>query len=417
MTDDTGSQPPHDTPESEEHRRPWLIPAAFVALSAVVLVLLVAFNRGGGDDDTTEESSVPVATVAATTTDGGSEEASTTIAPGGGGSPPTSAGGNGAVDCAEYVLSDSLPVGLCNQGTLVGEVQRGLNGWGASVEADGFFGNATDTAVRDFQTAQGLGSDGVVEVATWVALCPYVGDILCEPDGGEESAPSDIPNGIIINGQQQNVLYECQHYPFQDGEGIFDSHVGSTQFLVEDPMTGARQVVAVWAEDEARLLVVSDLSSASVAQTIVPWNTPEVSGSVRLAGVDLAVSVNEPGPTSACETMLIEGDQGKVLSYGIVDVCQTMGDEVTVITLTTFWQEDSTHGYSEMNFLNDDLASAQLRLSGDYVPVTSAQNDRSAQNETVSGTFSDEGANHTFFMGISQYPEGGHVCIGGQVVS
>lgn len=401
MSDDTSYQSIDGSPESEEKRPPWLFPAAFVALSALVLVLLLVIDgvRGGDDrpdDKTTDESSDPA--------DGGD-------------SPPPPASGNGAVDCAEYVLNDLLPVELCDQGTLVGEVQRGLNGWGASIEADGFFGNATDTAVRDFQTAQGLSSDGVVGIDTWDALCPYVSDILCEPDGGEESAPSDVPNGITINGQQQNILYDCQHYPFQDDDGILDGHVGSSQFLVEDPTTGTRQVVAVWVEDEARLLVLSDLSSASVAQTTLPWNTAEVSGSVGLAGIDLAVTVNQPGPTSPCETMLVEGDQGSVLSYGIVDVCQTMGDDVTVVTLTTFWQEDSTHGYSEMNFLNDDLSSAQLRLSGDYVDVTNAQKDRSAKNETVSGTFSDEGFYYRFFMGISQYPEGGHVCTGGQVIS
>ncbi len=406
MSDDINYEPVDQTHEPEKRRQPWLLPAAFGALSAIILVLLLVIYGGG--ETAPPWTSPPLGSVPATV-DSGSVDVSTTTTTGAGEVSPSSTGETGVVDCVEYVLRDSLPVERCDQGIVVEEVQRGLNGWGANIDADGFFGEATDASVRDFQTAQGLSSDGVVGLETWVALCPYIGDVLCEPDGGEEG-------GITINGQQQIVLYDCQHYPFQDKDGIRDGHVGSTQFLVEDPTTGARHVIAVWVEDEARVLVVSDLSSASVAQTIVPWNTPEVTGSVNLLGADVEIAVAQSGIGSSCDTMLVEGDQGPGLAYGIVDVCQTMGDEVTVVTLTTFWQDDSTHGYSEMNFLNEDLSTAQLRLSGDYVNVTNAQIERSADNDIVSGAFSDGDADYTFVMSIGPSSRSGP-CTGGQVVN
>jgi putative chitinase len=60
-----------------------------------------------------------------------------------------------------------------NEGDLVERLQRALEAKGFSPGSpDGDFGPATETAVKAFQAANGLGDDGVVGTDTWAALAP-----------------------------------------------------------------------------------------------------------------------------------------------------------------------------------------------------------------------------------------------------
>jgi peptidoglycan hydrolase-like protein with peptidoglycan-binding domain len=61
-----------------------------------------------------------------------------------------------------------------NRGADVLAIQHLLTHHGHSVSADGVFGSGTATAVRAFQTAHGLGVDGIVGPATWTALVPQI---------------------------------------------------------------------------------------------------------------------------------------------------------------------------------------------------------------------------------------------------
>ncbi|TDV48860.1 peptidoglycan hydrolase-like protein with peptidoglycan-binding domain [Actinophytocola oryzae] len=61
-----------------------------------------------------------------------------------------------------------------NRGVDVLAIQHLLTQNGQVVTADGIFGPATTTAVRNFQTARGLGVDGIVGPATWAALAPQI---------------------------------------------------------------------------------------------------------------------------------------------------------------------------------------------------------------------------------------------------
>lgn len=61
-----------------------------------------------------------------------------------------------------------------NRGADVLAIQYLLQHHGQSVPADGVFGSATTSAVRAFQTAKGLGVDGIVGPATWGALVPQI---------------------------------------------------------------------------------------------------------------------------------------------------------------------------------------------------------------------------------------------------
>ncbi|CRK56501.1 hypothetical protein [Alloactinosynnema sp. L-07] len=61
-----------------------------------------------------------------------------------------------------------------NRGADVTAIQYLLVHSGRSVSTDGDFGGGTDTAVRDFQAAKGLGADGNVGPNTWTALAVSV---------------------------------------------------------------------------------------------------------------------------------------------------------------------------------------------------------------------------------------------------
>lgn len=76
------------------------------------------------------------------------------------------------------------------QGEDVTLCQTLLNKHGATLETDGIFGTATDEAVKAFQTAQGLTSDGVVGSNTWNALEK---DPIKPNDDGE---PTEIAKGL-----------------------------------------------------------------------------------------------------------------------------------------------------------------------------------------------------------------------------
>lgn len=61
-----------------------------------------------------------------------------------------------------------------NRGADVLAIQYLLQHHGQSAPADGVFGAATVTAAKAFQTAKGLGADGIVGPQTWGALVPTV---------------------------------------------------------------------------------------------------------------------------------------------------------------------------------------------------------------------------------------------------
>ncbi|PAX60746.1 peptidoglycan-binding domain-containing protein [Brunnivagina elsteri] len=49
-------------------------------------------------------------------------------------------------------------------------LQECLNSFGYDLDVDGIFGDDTQEAVEDFQSAQGLEADGIVGSMTWDAI-------------------------------------------------------------------------------------------------------------------------------------------------------------------------------------------------------------------------------------------------------
>ena len=65
-------------------------------------------------------------------------------------------------------MSSTLKVG--SKGSEVVTLQKSLVSFGYDVSVDGVFGRGTESAVKSFQSSQGLAADGIVGPATWAAL-------------------------------------------------------------------------------------------------------------------------------------------------------------------------------------------------------------------------------------------------------
>lgn len=83
------------------------------------------------------------------------------------------------------------------EGDAVEELQAILNAkYGFSLEVDGKFGKATETAVKAFQSAHGLYTDGVVGKQTWIALGVTPGNTQKAENRKEETPLATETGGI-----------------------------------------------------------------------------------------------------------------------------------------------------------------------------------------------------------------------------
>lgn len=88
--------------------------------------------------------------------------------------------------CTYVEADDAFPLRTCDKGPAVAAVQVQINKRGQDIDADGYFGPATEQAVRNFQEAAGLEVDGLVGPETWAAL--YTG----EPGGTDADGNGTI---------------------------------------------------------------------------------------------------------------------------------------------------------------------------------------------------------------------------------
>ena len=75
------------------------------------------------------------------------------------------------VNCGDkYVFNEELPLKPCDQGIGIESVQSQLLGAGFQVDLDGYYGQGTETAVRQYQAAHGLPVTGIVDFETYKKL-------------------------------------------------------------------------------------------------------------------------------------------------------------------------------------------------------------------------------------------------------
>jgi peptidoglycan hydrolase-like protein with peptidoglycan-binding domain len=90
-------------------------------------------------------------------------------------------------------------VGQGSQNENVYSIQLLLNAHGASLSVDGNFGPATAAAVKSFQSAQGLGADGIVGPQTWPVL------VVTTQQGSTGSAVEALQRQLNAHGQSLTV--------------------------------------------------------------------------------------------------------------------------------------------------------------------------------------------------------------------
>lgn len=76
-------------------------------------------------------------------------------------------------------------------------LQSGLHGCGFGVAVDGLFGDGTDSAVRHFQTGEGLAIDGIAGILTQRAISVELGQA------------AELRHGLMINHMKGHLESEC----------------------------------------------------------------------------------------------------------------------------------------------------------------------------------------------------------------
>jgi Putative peptidoglycan binding domain len=101
-------------------------------------------------------------------------------------------------------MATDYPSHVVKELTFPGPVQNGAGGmiakrvqeWvtfhGFATPVDGDFGPATETCVRQFQTAKGLSSTGIVDAPTWTALVEPLDKALRMPDVSSGDTLADV---------------------------------------------------------------------------------------------------------------------------------------------------------------------------------------------------------------------------------
>ncbi|GAA3573044.1 hypothetical protein GCM10022235_48080 [Kribbella ginsengisoli] len=118
-----------------------------------------------------------------------------------------------------------------NRGADVLAIQYLLQHNGQSVTADGVFGATTVTAAKAFQTAKGLGSDGIVGPQTWGALVPTIrlGDNNAAVKALQVELNAKRRLGLAVDGVFSTAV--------RDAVVAFQSHAGIGADGIVGPIT------------------------------------------------------------------------------------------------------------------------------------------------------------------------------------
>ncbi|MEY2440670.1 MAG: hypothetical protein QOJ46_96 [bacterium] len=194
-------------------------------------------------------------------------------------------------------------------------VQYLLNAHGANVSVDGSFGAATKTAVKNFQTAHQLTSDGIVGNATWPKLVVQVNAPATGPAvrAAQSQIHSRIQGWVTVDGtfgpQTTEVVKGFQGPIGLNVDGIVGpqtwNRLVSRYLVATDSEKAAKRVFEAWKADDAptaHMHATSDAVSQLFAHSWAPntWtfaNAQGAAGTVyvtwtRSGGHELVLAVN-----------------------------------------------------------------------------------------------------------------------------
>ena len=156
---------------------------------------------------------------------------STTVAPSTTTAPTSTTPGQ----CDEYVASDSAyPVRRCEKGIDVAMTQMMLNFHGASLDTDGYFGPATEQAVRAFQANAGLEVDGLVGPDTFAALLTSAPPPVPDGDGNGTIDPWEMAADCVLDVSVPSGLAPASPpTPRSRGSGVPSGEVLAVEDLAD----------------------------------------------------------------------------------------------------------------------------------------------------------------------------------------
>ncbi len=140
-------------------------------------------------------------------------------------------------------VASASPFRLGDQGTEIAEIQAALANQGYDVAADGDFGPATEAAIKTFQQANGLDSDGLVGDMTYQAL---LGRSMPQVSRGSNYITRRIINSSLnyigvpyVFGGTSPSGFDCSgftSYVFANA-GIYIPRTADAQFEIGTPVS------------------------------------------------------------------------------------------------------------------------------------------------------------------------------------
>jgi peptidoglycan hydrolase-like protein with peptidoglycan-binding domain len=175
--------------------------------------------------------------------------------------------------CDDYVGADNdYPIRRCEQGAPVHGVQLMLIHRGFDIEADGYFGQATDAAVRQFQANAGVAVDGLVGPNTWAAL--YDSTYLPGVDNNGKVDPWELVLDPGGSGDYAGLVFDetdDRSVITPEGEPIDGLRVRGG-WLVSDPNAGPPLYSVKEVLGQSELMLWFSRSDGNRPDgTVLPW--------------------------------------------------------------------------------------------------------------------------------------------------